>query len=139
MTISNVASGSVALQTLRTNFQDQKNYLDQLQQSVSSGDLSGAQQAYNSLSNLIQNSAGAKNGQPFGGNSTLQKDFSALGDALKSGDKGNVQKAFAQFIQDLQSARQAHHHHGAQDADNDGDTNESAGSDNDGTSVNLTA
>ena len=57
MTISNVASGSVALQTLRTNFQDQKNYLDQLQQSVSSGDLSGAQQAYNSLSNLIQNSA----------------------------------------------------------------------------------
>lgn len=145
MSISTVTSGSAALQTLRTSFQDQKNYMDQLQQSISSGDVSGAQQAYNSLAKLIQNSPGGKNGQPFGGNTTLQKDFASLGDALKSGDQSKIQSAFAQFTQDLQAARQAHHHHGgAKASDNSGtSTTQTADTDGDndgsGTSVNLTA
>ncbi len=139
MSITNVASGSIALQTLRHSSQDQKNYLDQLQQSVKTGDLNGAQQAYNSLSKLIQNTAAAKNDKPFGGNTTLQKDFKSLGDALKTGDKQTVQKAFSQFIKDLQAA-QAHQNH-AQDADRDGDTTDGSSGDLDGngTAVNLTA
>lgn len=139
MSITNVASGSIALQTLRHSSQDQKNYLDQLQQSITSGDLNGAQQAYDSLSKLIQNTPAAKNGKPFGGNTTLQKDFKSLGDALKTGDKATVQKAFSQFIKDLQAA-QAHQNH-AQDADGDGDTTDGSSGDLDGngTAVNLTA
>jgi hypothetical protein len=147
MSISTVSSGAAALQTLRSNFQDQKNYLDQLQQAVSSGNTQGAQQAYDSLSKLIQNNANAKGGQPFGGNTTLQKDFSALGDALKTGDKNQIQAAYAQFAQDLQAARAAHHHHhnGGTAATNNSSSSSTQSADSDGdndgstTSVNLTA
>ena len=114
MSINSISSGTAALQSLRSYFQDQKTDINQLQQSLNSGNLNDAQQAYDTLSKLIQNGPGGKNGKPFGGNETLQKDFVAIGDALKSGSTADAQKAFAQFIQDLQAARQAHkgHHHG---------------------------
>jgi hypothetical protein len=108
MSVNSVTSGTAALQSLRSYFQDQKNDINVLQQSLSSGDLTGAQQAFDTLSKLAQNGSGGKNGQPFGGNTTLQKDFAAVGDALKSGDTTGAQKAFAQFTKDLQAARQAH-------------------------------
>jgi len=123
MSVNSIANGSIALQTLSTSLQDQKNQLDQaqqgLQQSLSAGDIKGAQKAYDTLSKLIQNGPGGKN-NAFGGNKTLQKDFAALGDALKSGDANSAQKAFAQFTQDVQSAQQARQQSGGQ-VDNDGD------------------
>ena len=124
MSVNTVTGGSIALQTLKTSLQDQKNQLNQaqqsLQQSLSVGNLDGAQKAYDTLSKLIQNGPGGQHGNPFGGNKTLQNDFKALGDALKSGDANSAQKAYAQFTQDLQSAQQARQQSSGQ-VDSDGD------------------
>ena len=123
MSVNTVTGGSIALQTLKTSLQDQKNQLNQaqqsLQQSLSVGNLDGAQKAYDTLSKLIQNGPGGKD-HAFGGNKTLQNDFKALGDALKSGDANSAQKAYAQFTQDLQSAQQARQQSSGQ-VDSDGD------------------
>ena len=133
-------------------FQQQRDYFSQLQQSLGSGDLTGAQQAFNSLQQLVQNGQ-AKNGGQGGGNSTLQNDFAALGQALQSGDTTAAQKAFATLQQDLQKVRQAHHHHrhhGPQDASANGATSPTQSSTTDadgdgdgsnaaGTTVNITA
>ena len=125
MSVNTVTGGSIALQTLHASLQDHKNQLNQaqqsLQQSLSVGNLDGAQKAYDTLSKLIQNGPGGQQGNPFGGNKTLQNDFKAIGDALKSGDANSAQKAYAQFTQDLQSAQQARQHSGQADSDGDHD------------------
>ena len=138
MSVNSVAGGSVALQTLQANQQAHKKQFEQAQQSLaqslSSNDIQGAQKAYDTLSQLVQNGPGGKNGKSFGGNTTLQQDFAALGDALKSGDSNAAQKAFAQFTQDLQSAQQArrggagHESQRSAQVDSDGDYDNSPAS-----------
>ena len=124
MSVNTVAGGAIALQTLKTGLQNQKHQIDQAQQSLTqslnASDIKGAQKAYETLSKLIQNGPGGKN-NAFGGNKTLQNDFKALGDALKSGDTNSAQKAFAQFTQDLQSAQQARNGQQSGGVDSDGD------------------
>ena len=143
MSVNPVTSGTVALQTLRANSQDPKNQFEQaqqnLEQSLSSGNLSGAKQAYDSLSKLIQNGPGAKNGQAFGGNTTIQKDFAAIGSALKSGDASGAQKAFLQFTQDLKSAHSAQAAQSAQRTDSDGDHDNSGAGGGNGSAVDFQA
>jgi len=76
-------------------------YGSQLEQSLNSGDLAGAQQAYNSLATFGPNNSG-----PFS-NPTTAADFAALGQALQSsastgGDLTAARQAFAQLQHDIQ-------------------------------------
>jgi hypothetical protein len=71
----------------------------QLSDALSSGDLAGAQAAYQSLT---QNAPGGANK-----NADPNSPFAALGAALQSGNLQDAQQAFAQ----LQAAHKGHHHH----------------------------
>jgi len=107
-------------------FQQRRSEFRQLTQSLASGDLAGAQQAFSSLtSNQSQSSQS---------NSPLSQDWSALGQALQNGDLSGAQQAFAKVQQDFktqaqgaqaaqgtQGAHHGHHHHHAS-ADSDGDS-----------------
>lgn len=79
----------------------------QLTSALQSGDISGAQSAYQTLSQL----GGGNSNSPFA--SALQQ----IGNALQSGDLGQAQQALSQLQQQMQAARGHHHHH---KPDNDG-------------------
>ena len=79
-------------------FQQVRNDFQSLQQALSQGDLTAAQQAYSA----IQTDQGGR--QPPA-NSPLANDFNAIGQALQSGDLTGAQKAFASLQSDFQSVR----------------------------------
>lgn len=74
-------------------YQTRQSDLRQLGQALSSGDLSGAQTAFNNITALGQTGPFA-GGNPFALNNREQ-DFTAIGTALQSGDLGAAQQAFA--------------------------------------------
>jgi hypothetical protein len=74
-------------------FQTRQSDLRQLGQALSSGDLSGAQTAFNNITTLGQTGPFA-GGNPFALNNREQ-DFTAIGTALQSGDLGAAQQAFS--------------------------------------------
>jgi hypothetical protein len=103
--VSAVSSGvsSSQIQQMQANMKQMRANFDQLQQSLASGDLTGAQAAYSSIQQLQ-----GSNPPPGGANSTMQQDFAALGQVLQSGDVTGAQKAFAQTQSDMKSSRHAH-------------------------------
>ena len=122
MSISSISSSTNAyqkqLQQMSTDFTT-------LQASLSSGNLSTAQQAYVTLTQDLQNTQQTQGGQQAGGTSLVSKDLAAVGTALQSGDLTGAQSAFTTLTQDLQNAQQTqggqqaykghghhHHHHG---------------------------
>ena len=142
MSVSAVSSGAAA--QAQSLFQQQRDLFNQLQQSLNSGDVSSAQQAFKSLQQLLPAAQFKSTGQN-GGNSQLQQDFDALGQALQSGDLTAAQDAFKTLKQDLQAARQAHAHQQAGSAsatDSDGDNDGSGGTSvqvtDNGQTVNIT-
>jgi len=90
-----------------------------LQSSLSSGNLSTAQQAYATFTQDLQSLQQAQGAQQTG--SQIGVDLAAMGNALQSGSITNAQTAFAQLTQDLQGVQQTqgtqqtyghrHHHH----------------------------
>ena len=101
------ANGQNNVKQFRQDFQD-------LASALQSGDLSGAQQAFAALQQLLPNpSAGSQTstGQQGNGQNPFSADFSALDQALKSGDLKGAQDAFAKLQQDMQSVKGHHHHH----------------------------
>ncbi|MGB8275635.1 MAG: hypothetical protein WCF16_10250 [Alphaproteobacteria bacterium] len=138
MSVDPISSGLGGLQSARlTQFVQTRNYFSQLAQSLTSGDLSGAQQAFTSLQQILQSSgqAGAQGDKNNpSGQSKIQQDLATVGQALQSGDIAGAQKAFASLQQDLQAARLAHHHHGggAKPADVASNSGTVAGADADG-------
>jgi hypothetical protein len=72
-----------------------------LADSLQSGDLAGAQQAYGDITALRQLSTRYRHFP----NQQVGQDFAALGQALNSGDLPGAQQAFAKFQQDVQAAR----------------------------------
>jgi ribosomal protein S20 len=74
-----------------------------LQNSLASGDLNGAQSAFQSLQKLSQNLATAS-GSSLTSSSQLSTDLAALGSALSAGDLSSAQSAFATIQSDLKSA-----------------------------------
>ncbi|HXM67650.1 MAG TPA: hypothetical protein VN911_13025 [Candidatus Acidoferrum sp.] len=92
MSTSTVSSSSLYSQ-LGQYFQTRQSDLKQLGQALQSGDLAGAQTAYNNIASLGQNGPFA-GGNPFRANQTDQK-FANLGQALQSGDLAGAQQAFA--------------------------------------------
>jgi hypothetical protein len=118
MSISGVSTVAFP-QTQPSQLQQQRTYFDQLQQSLSSGNLSGAQQAFASLQQNLPtpasgqngNQTGSQTGNPNSPSSQIQQDFAAVGQALQSGDLSGAQQAFQKFQQDVQSAHHGRHHH----------------------------
>jgi hypothetical protein len=92
MTVGSISATSLSQYVLSTNDSTQQNQLLQtLQSSLSNGDLSAAQSAFQSLQTLFQTSAAA------GGSavsSQLSNDLSAIGGALSAGDLSTAQSAF---------------------------------------------
>jgi outer membrane protein assembly factor BamD (BamD/ComL family) len=68
--------------------------LQQLGESLQSGDLAGAQEEFNAIQTLAQN--GPFDGNAFAAN-PREQDFTAIGQALQSGDLASAQQAFAQL------------------------------------------
>ena len=73
----------------------------QLAKAIQSGDLSGAQDAYNALE-------AQGGGNP---NSPFAQALSAIGTALQNNDIDGAKSALAQLQQQIQSAQHHHHHH----------------------------
>ena len=92
MSTAAVSSNSL-YQQLQSFFQERKSDVQQLGQALQSGDLAGAQQAFNALQTSGQSGPFAS-GDAFR-NSTRESDFSAIGQALQSGDLAGAQTAFA--------------------------------------------
>ncbi len=91
------AIGPSLLANANSTAQDPRALFKQLSDSLSAGDLSGAQAAFQSLQQLGPQNKAANANSPF----------AALGQALQSGDLAGAQNAFAQ----LQAAHKGHHHH----------------------------
>jgi len=92
--------------TAQSYFRQRGTDLRQLGQALQAGDLAGAQQAYNAITQLAQN-APWQNGATTGPFKIAQReqDFEAIGQALQSGDLVGAQKAFAALQQDLHPNR----------------------------------
>lgn len=92
---------------IKQNSQDFK----ALKTSLSSNDLAGATQAYQTLQNDIRVGSSATGGKsPFSPDSPIGKDFEAIGAALKSGDSAAAKRAFSDFTRDIRSAGRAARH-----------------------------
>jgi len=125
-------------QPLSITQQVQQDYA-QLNSSLQSGDLSGAQSAFASLQQALQSQGAQGTATPANqsptnsGADTITNDFNALGSALSSGNLTQAQGAFSTLQNDIQTAQQAagsagqsltqgltqmvkghhhHHHHG---------------------------
>ena len=111
----------------------------QLAKSIQSGDLSGAQQAFASLSQLQGNGQGpgSNPNSPFG------QALSQIGQALQNGDISGAQQALQSLAQQAQGGH--HHHHGHAQASGGSDSTassaaaSSSGSTTIGITVNLSA
>lgn len=90
---TSAVSSSPLSQQLQQYFQTRQGDLTQLGQSLKSGDLAGAQTAFNTITALGQNGP-FKAGDPFKINQREQ-DFTAIGQALQSGNLAGAQQAFA--------------------------------------------
>jgi len=92
MSIAAVSSSSI-FQELQSFYQNRQADVKQLGNALQSGDLNGAQQAYNALAALGQSGPFAGS-EPFSKSSRAQA-FEAVGQALQSGDLAGAQAAFA--------------------------------------------
>lgn len=84
--ISSLNSSQLPSQTISLRFREDQAGR-QLEQALQSGDLAGAQQAYNALSAFGPNNSG-----PFT-DPALASQFAAVGQALQAGDLGAAQQA----------------------------------------------
>ena len=92
--MSTAAVSSLSIfQELQSFYQNRQADLKQLGSALQSGDLNGAQQAYNALAALGQGGPFA-NSEPFSKSSRAQA-FNAIGEALQAGDLARAQAAFA--------------------------------------------
>jgi hypothetical protein len=92
MSTAAVSSASIS-QELQSFYQSRQADLKQLSSALQSGDLNGAQQAYQSLAALGESGPFA-NSEPFGKSNRAQA-FEAVGEALQAGDLAQAQASFA--------------------------------------------
>ena len=102
MSTAAVSSSSIFLE-LQSFYQNRQADVKQLGSALQSGDLNGAQQAYNALAALGQSGPFASS-EPFSKSSRAQA-FEAVGQALQSGDLAGAQAAFATLTGKNNSAR----------------------------------
>jgi len=102
MTISSISAASLSQYVLQSSNSTQlQQALQTLQSSLGSGDLNGAQSAFQALQTLLQGSA-SSSGTSL--SSQLSSDLTALGNALNSGDLSTAQSAFATVQSDLKTS-----------------------------------
>jgi len=107
MTISALALNPIGtLGQPQSPFQQIRQDFRQLASSLHSGDLNGAQSAYDNIEQVLGLSPGPGAASSGAGN-LLQNDFAAIGQALQSGNLGQAQSAFSQLVNDFKSGRQA--------------------------------
>lgn len=92
MSTSAINSGSLNLQ-IHEYFQTRQSDVQALGQALGSGDLAGAQTAFNTIVSLGQNGP-FSSGNSFA-NNQREQDFNAVGQALQSGNLAGAQEAFA--------------------------------------------
>ena len=104
MTVGSISAASLSQYVLSSS---QSNPLQQamesLQDSLASGDLNGAQAAFQTLQNLNQSLENASGNSPSS-YTQLSTDMTTLGSALSSGDLSTAQTAFAAVESDLKSS-----------------------------------
>src|SRR5580658_6254475 len=88
-------SGQSIFQELQSFYQNRQVDLKQLGSALQSGDLNGAQQAYNALATLGQSGPFADS-EPFS-KSTRAQAFETIGQDLQAGDLDGAQAAFAKI------------------------------------------
>ncbi len=104
MTIGSISAAGLSQYVLSTSNSNQvQQTLQNLQNSLASGDLNGAQSAFQTLQSLFQNSAAA-GGSSASTSSPLATDLTSLGSALSSGDLSTAQSAFATVQNDLKNS-----------------------------------
>jgi hypothetical protein len=102
MSVSGISAvPTTSFQSSQSGFRQE---FGQLVSSLNSGDLSGAGQAYATLSQL-QSSGQGPSTNP---NSPVSQALAQIGQALQSGDLGAAQQA----LSSLQQSHGGHHHHG---------------------------
>jgi len=104
MSTAAVSSNSL-YQQLQSFYQQRQADVKQLGQALQSGDLAGAQQAFNAIQTLGQSGPFA-NADPFR-NNQREQDFAVIGQALQSGDLAGAQQAFAALQSTFHNQRQA--------------------------------
>jgi hypothetical protein len=106
MSISAIVSSSPLNQVTNPQIANQKQRAEfqELTKALQSGNLTNAQQAFQSLTSSATNVASLRSAQ-------LTQELKALGTALRSGDPASAGNAYAATSQNtLASARAAHHH-----------------------------
>jgi hypothetical protein len=104
--MSTAAVSSLSIfQELQSFYQSRQTDLKQLGSALQSGDLNGAQQAYNTLAALGQSGPFASS-EPFSKSSRAQA-FDAIGQALQAGDLAGAQAAFATLTGNQNNSAQA--------------------------------
>ena len=118
MSVSPISSVDNTYQTYQANWQNNFSQVRQgfksLASALQSGDLTGARQAFAALQQSLPNSSAGnqtQTGQPGSGQNQFATDFTALGQALQSGNVTQAQKALATLQQDMQSVQGHHHRH----------------------------
>jgi hypothetical protein len=103
MSISSISAASLAQSVLTSsNSNKLRQTLQSLQNSLSSGDLNGAQSAFQTLQQINQGlatTAGTNSNE-----SQLSSDLTSLGSALSSGDLSTAQSALTAVQADLKSS-----------------------------------
>ena len=103
MTVGSISAAGLSEGVLSSSNSNQlKQILDTLQNSLTSGDLNGAQSAFQSLQTLSQNQATASGSSLS--SSQLSTDLTTLDSALSSGDLTSAQSAFTTIQSDLKNA-----------------------------------
>jgi len=100
MSISQI-SGGVVQGTFQAYYQSRQADMFQLAKSLNSGDVEGAQQAYDAILSLGQNGP-FPGGKPFG-QASREHDFQAIGHALQSGDMSVAAKAYKALAETFRS------------------------------------
>jgi len=103
MAIGSISAASLGQYVLSSSNSTQlEQSLQALQNSLASGDLNGAQSAFQTLQKLNQGLATAS-GSSATNSSQLTTDLTALGSALSSGNLSTAQSAFATVLNDFKS------------------------------------
>jgi hypothetical protein len=93
MSVGPISAASLSAYVLSSNDSEQQNQaLQNLQSSLTNGNLTGAQSAFQSLQTLFQSAATASGSSL---SSQLTDNLNALGSALSAGDLSTAQSAFA--------------------------------------------
>ena len=111
---NSASGGASASDSIVTSITDDLNAIGT---ALSSGNLTGAQQAFSNLENLIGNQQQSSTGQTgsSSGTDAITTDFNNLSKSLQSGDLKGAQAAFKKLQSDLSAAELAQ---GTQQTDN---------------------